>query len=85
MRADKKNRHTRLCELIESTIEEALAADEECFFEGYHWAIRPLTDWADMLGVSVDAITDLIKEPGRVPGGGVGLSVAELTGRALTK
>lgn len=63
MRADKKKRHTRLCELIEATIEEALAADEECFFEGYHWAIRPLTDWADILGVSVDAITDLIKEP----------------------
>lgn len=63
MRADKLERHKRLCELIEQTIVEAVAQGEECEFEGHHWAIRPQPEWAAMLGVSVDTITDLIKEP----------------------
>ena len=63
MRADKLARHGRLCELIEQTIAEAIEQGEECEFEGYHWAIRPQADWAGLLGVSVDTVTDLIKEP----------------------
>jgi len=63
MRADKLERHKRLCELIEQTIAEAVAQGEECEFEGHHWAIRPQPEWAAMLGVSMDTITDLIKEP----------------------
>ena len=63
MRADKLARHQRLCELIEQTIAEAIEQGEDCEFEGYCWAIRPQSVWAELLGVSVDAITDLIKEP----------------------
>ena len=63
MRADKRQRHERLCELIEHTIADAIAEGDDCEFEGHFWAIRPMPEWAQMLGVSVDTVTDLIKEP----------------------
>src|SRR3546814_16206476 len=43
MRADKRERHQRLCKIIEATIAEAVAQGEECDFEGQQWAIRPLS------------------------------------------
>jgi hypothetical protein len=63
MRADKLKRHQRLCELIEQTIADTLTEGGDCEFEGHHWAIRPVPEWAHMVGVSVDTVTDLIKEP----------------------
>src|SRR3546814_18209059 len=43
MRADKRERHQRLCKIIEATIAEAVAQGEECDFEGQQWAIRQLS------------------------------------------
>jgi hypothetical protein len=63
MRLDKKTRHERLCILVKETISEILASGNECDFEGFQWAVRPLADWAELLDVSVDTVTDLIKIP----------------------
>jgi hypothetical protein len=61
MRKDKQERHGRLCGLIECVVAENRADGTPAIFEGQEWAVAPLPIWADWLGVSVDAITDLIK------------------------
>lgn len=57
MRADAKERHTKLCALIQKEVKR-----EGQEFEGHVWAILPLSVWADMLGVtSAKTVSRLIR------------------------
>lgn len=58
MRKDRRQRHEKLCTLIEDTI--ALHPQE---FEGETWAVRPQADWCELLGVSDRTLRDLTKIP----------------------
>lgn len=54
MRTDRAERHSRLCDLIRQTI-----ADDGQEKDGHLWAVRPMDDWADMLGVDKKTVERL--------------------------
>lgn len=54
MRSDKAARHGRFCDMIRKTID-----DDGQEKDGYLWAVRPLADWADMLGVDKKTVERL--------------------------
>lgn len=56
MRADAKERHTKLCALIQDVV-----ATDGQEFEGNVYAILPLSVWADQLGVSTKTVSRLIR------------------------
>lgn len=57
MRKDRKEKHERLCKLIEDDIQ----ADPSQEFEGHRWAVRPQAEWCGLLGVSDRTLRDLTK------------------------
>lgn len=58
MRSDAEARQGQLCEVVLSCIES-----EGQSFDGQVWAIRPLEDWAALVGVSTRTIIRMIKRP----------------------
>ncbi len=58
MRKDAQERHTKLCTLIQESVET-----EGQEFEGNKWAVMPRAVWAKMLGVDKKTISRLIKHP----------------------
>ena len=57
-RRDKAERHKRLCDLIQATVDTEGQEDD-----GQTWAVKPLTEWAELLGVSTKTVSRLIREP----------------------
>ncbi|MFC3182532.1 hypothetical protein [Cypionkella sinensis] len=56
MRSDKQERHDRLCGLILKAV-----ADNGQEKDGQIWALKPMTEWEKLMGLTRRSIHDLIK------------------------